>query len=151
MMLVRPMSVMSRYHQMMSYLDERCSSRCDKKGPKRFILGARISWYFTKNGFVRLLEQLREFIRFGQLRVVRKFVSGFNRNSVGELTPHYFRVWGFGGGLRAHVCLVAGSQSSESMGGAVTLRGLPTGNGYMTFTGTGFSVLWGRGRIDFGR
>ena len=39
-----------------------------KKTPKRFILGARISWGFTKSGFrrfVRLLEQLREFIRLG--------------------------------------------------------------------------------------
>ena len=106
---------------MMSYLDERCSSRCGKKGPKRFILRARVSWGFTKSGFVRLLEQLREFIRFGQLRVVRKFLDGFNSNSVGELASYYFRVWVFEGGLRVRVCLVAGSQNSESMGGAVTL------------------------------
>ena len=46
---------------------------------------------------------------------------GFNRNSVGELAPHYFRVWVFEGGSRVRVCLVAGSQNSESMGGAVTL------------------------------
>ena len=67
---------------------------------------------FTKSGFVRLLEQLREFIRFGQLRVVRKFVSGFNRNSVGELAPHYFRVWGFGGRLEG-TCLSGGWVSKQ--------------------------------------
>ena len=36
-----------------------------KKGLKRFILDAYTSWGFTRNGFVILVEQLREFIRFG--------------------------------------------------------------------------------------
>ena len=36
-----------------------------KKGLKRFIPDAYTSWGFTRNGFVVLVGQLREFIRFG--------------------------------------------------------------------------------------